>query len=189
MNNLLNKSFGFWAAAAVLVFSPLSFSFAMNSDLPVGSPAASSSSVTSGTYWVPVAEQFSRLALFELPYVEVKKSSDEIELEYEIPKELTGARNKVKFKGDVKSDGPVTLSGSYGTMECPSSNDFSNCAVSYRDLTFDAEARTALLQSISQNDDELHGRQMVAARFQFGGEPHGFVRLNETPTRTAATAK
>ena len=77
--------------------------------------------------------------------------------------------------------GKLVLQGDYGRMECSGPEDFSNCAVSYQGLNFDASARTALLQSISANDEELRKRELVAARFQFGGEPHGFLRVLNQP--------
>lgn len=135
-----------------------------------------------GVYWVPVGQQLSQFALFNISKVSVKIGEDKVAVEYELPHELTGAANKIELEGPLQKSGPVVLQGDYGRMECPTPTDFSDCAVSYRDLNFDAEARTALLASISSNDEELRKRELVAARFQFGGEPHGFLRvLNGQP--------
>jgi len=130
-----------------------------------------------GVYWVPVGQQLSQYALFTLPHVEIKVLAEKIKVEYELPLELTGTPNKVEFEGPRPLSGPMVLEGDYGTMECPRSEDFSSCAVTYRQLKFNAEVRSALLQSLSQNPEELRKRQAVAARFQFGGEPHGFLRV------------
>lgn len=132
-----------------------------------------------GVYWVPVGQQLAQFALFDIPKVAVKTDEDTVKIEYDLPPELTGTVHKVEFEGPRSKLGPVVLTGDYGKMECPAAGDFSNCAVSYRDLNFDASARTALLQSISKNDEELRKRELVAARFQFGGEPHGFLRVFE----------
>ena len=133
----------------------------------------------SAVYWVPVGQQLAQFALFEIPQVTVNSDEETVKIEYALPPELTGTVHKLEFEGPRSKLGPVVLTGDYGKMECPTANDFSNCAVSYRDLNFDASARTALLQSISRSDDELRKRELVAARFQFGGEPHGFLRVFE----------
>jgi|GEM_PF-5031258 len=131
----------------------------------------------SGVYWVPVGQQLSQFALFSIPEVEMNVEDGRVRLEYELPHELTGAPNVIELEGPNVESGTMVLTGAYGRMECSAPNDFSNCAVTYRDLNFDASARTALLQSISKSDEELRKRELVAARFQLGGEPHGFLRI------------
>jgi hypothetical protein len=138
--------------------------------------------VKGGVYWVPVGPRLAQFALFDIPKVAIESGEDTVKIQYDLPPELTGTAHKVEFEGPRSKLGPVVLTGDYGKMECPAANDFSNCSVSYRDLNFDASARTALLQSISKNDEELRKRELVAARFQFGGEPHGFLRVLEQQT-------
>lgn len=162
--------------AGLLLLCPLSFASGYGDESGEGETKPA-------VYWVPVGTQLSQFALFSLPKVKTKISDDKIKVEYELPRELTGAINVVEFEGPRQSGGPIILTGEHGKMQCPTPEDFSDCAVTYRDLTFDAETRTALLSSISNSDEELQKRELVAARFQFGGEPHGFLRvLNGQPT-------
>lgn len=138
---------------------------------------------TSGVYWVPVDKQLSQYSLFDLDSVRVNESPEKIEIEYELPVELTGATNKVKFVGQVPESGAMILKSPYGTMECPTPKNFESCAVSYGGLTFNEQARTELLQAISKDNTELQKRQLVAMRFQHGGEPHGFIRVKRSSSR------
>ena len=133
--------------------------------------------IKTGDYYVPVAEQLNEYALFPLTDIEIEHEGDDVEIEYDLPVELTGVVNRIEFKGVVPASGPMILNSNYGKMECPAANDFSNCAVSYKNLNFDDRALTKLLEQISASDDELNKRQLVAQRFRFGGEPHGFVRV------------
>lgn len=130
-----------------------------------------------GVFWIPVGQQLSQFALFNLSYLEVIDNGESIRINYELPQELTGAVNKIEFEGPKVKRGPLLMSGVQGRIECSDPNDFSNCLVYYRDLNFDGTARTALLQSLSSNDEDLRKRELVAARFQFGGQPYGFLRI------------
>lgn len=141
------------------------------------SASATEQTRTSGIYWVPVSKQLSQFSSFDLEEIKVVETAEKVSIEYDLPLELTGAPNKVKFEGAVPASGKLILKSDYGVMECPKAGEFKNCAVSYGGLNFNEQARTELLQSISKSNDELQKRQLVAMSFQHGGEPHGFIRI------------
>lgn len=141
--------------------------------------------VVSGEYWVPVAEEISEFASFPVK-VKFVKGEKTVSVEYDLPLELTGLPNHVKFEG---AQGTKLLNGQYGQMECLAPGDFSNCAVNYGNLKFDEQARTALLAAISSGPEEVQKRQMVAMRFQSGGEPAGVLSVRDDGEDAAQSQK
>lgn len=131
-----------------------------------------------GTYSVPVAKNLEKLALFPLPHVMVNRQRDLLVIRYTLPTELTGPANEIEFRGPLPQSGPVLLTGRHGKMECPDVNDLAQCEVFYKDLNFDAKARSTILKSIAKDPTELKDRELVAMAFEAGGEPHGILTVN-----------
>lgn len=156
-----------------VIFAALYFSFL---------PLANAETIEfPGTYRVPVTEQLTEFALFPLPSVSVDKTDSQVKIQFALPAELTGHPLPVTLEGPRNLTGPLILTGPYGRMECPAADDLSECAVSYASVPFDQAARDSFLKSISKSQDELRKRQLVAERFQFGGEPHGILHVEDQP--------
>lgn len=144
------------------------------------------------TYWVPVTPDLIQFSVFPIERAEVKDLGAEIEVEYDLPQELTGTLNRITLKGSKVGSGPLTLSSRQGIMVCPNALKFHNCEIAYKNLKFDPVLRSTRLSAIASSAEELQKRERVAEMFQNGespalilrplivgdgGEPHGFLTI------------
>lgn len=121
-----------------------------------------------GYYVVPVTPaSLMRYAIFSDVRVRAKeKDNGLVKLGYQLPRELVGSEQWIEFEGRIVG-GVLTLSGDHGEGECDGNGGVGRCALRYKGLTFDHDARELYLQAISKSGQaELMARRLVAEQFE-----------------------
>lgn len=127
-------------------------------------------------YEVPVPAElapYSRFAMNEVRYV---RQGQRLKISYELPLELTGIKNQLKFEGAIGADGISRLEGSSGTMQCVDEAGIETCQVHYWAIRQDFSAVKRLLKSKRYSEEVLRGK-LAVARY-FGGVRESFSLLD-----------
>jgi hypothetical protein len=133
-------------------------------------PATSDERVTVD-YEVPVVDEALReFARFEIENYRARFKDDQLQVDYHLPTELTGAENHVTFRGPKGERHPRVLTGAgNSTMEC----EAGRCRVLYDGAKFDLPKREEILRSISKTEHEFTARLRVGESFR--ADPGGIV--------------
>lgn len=139
-----------------------------------------------GVYSVPVQdEKLKPYATFPSHAIEVKKSGDQVAIEYYLPGELVGTYTEINFEGTVKSDGSAELTNPEGTMTCASLKAPFTCKMKYSNLKIDPQAVEKYLKTVSKSPEEFKARMIVAGGF--GSDPVGILDVNEVASSEPKT--
>lgn len=126
-------------------------------------------------YTVPVAEELSEYASFELDNFKSKAENNEVEIKYKIPMVLTGVQQEVVFTGQVDDKAySNTLSGPNGKMVCTKGlMEAVKCEVTYADLLTDEDKAIETIKKISKDNSEVFGR--IEVMKAFSSDPVGII--------------
>ncbi len=153
-------------AGVLTLFSP-SAGLALSTDGVVNPQVRSR-----GGYEVPTEnEELKEYAKFDFADIKVTQKNGRTRVSYTLPAELLGQPQKVRFEGFQGLQG--VLVSENGEMKCENVAELTNCAVSYRNLKLDADAREEHLRSISSSSEELSKRLLLA--MSFDRDPHGIL--------------
>ena len=125
------------------------------------------------TYTVPVAPGLESLARFDIEY-KTRVAHGRREVEYTLPRELTGREIEIEAAGPATAD--AVLTGDFSYMRCTTAE----CLVSYPNLALDENEVRSFLAAQGVGEEELTGRMEVFARFR-GGDPAGVIHLPPKP--------
>ncbi len=130
-----------------------------------------------GTYEVPVTPELKPFAEYPLSKVQVKEMENgDSRISYELPLELTGVPNEIRFVGKFQPDGSGTFTGNSGSMVCsPKTDADPKCVVHYLSVQQNLDAVRLALQKFPL--EEQAPRMQVA--MAFGGDLEGFIRIQE----------
>lgn len=126
-------------------------------------------------YTVPVSEELSQYAIFELDGFKSKSHHNEVEIKYKIPKVLTGVQQEVVFTGQVDDKAySNTLSGPNGKMVCTKgATEAIKCEVTYVDLLTDEDKAVETIKELSKDNAEVFGR--IEVMKAFSSDPVGII--------------
>ena len=131
-----------------------------------------------GTYEVPVTPELKQFAEYPLSKVQLKElDNGNTRISYELPLELTGVSNEIRFVGKFLPDGSGEFTGNSGTMVCtPNTDADPKCVVQYYAVKQDLNGVRQALQKFPV--EEQAPRLQVA--IAFGGDLEGFVRIQKS---------
>lgn len=117
-------------------------------------------------YDVPVSDELKPYATFEIKDVKSRTRDGVQEIRYDLPLELTGAKNTVH----LRSIGNDRFAAPNAEALCT----LDTCTITYKDLAIDATAAANLISARSATPNELESRIKVFERFS--GDPVGVIR-------------
>lgn len=130
-------------------------------------------------YEVPVDKDLAPYARYEIREYGKAVKGDTLELSYQLPLELTGVPQVVKFSGKIaEGEEPYVLSGENGTLKCDSEDAvlrLQSCAVKYHDVQVDLNAVAKVLRAQKLSPEAVDGKMRVAALFREGGGDIGGI--------------
>lgn len=130
-------------------------------------------------YDVPVEAELAPYARYEIRNYGKAIKGDVLELSYELPLELTGVPQVVKFAGKIaKGNEPYELDGDFGHMTCGRMDPElrrQSCAVKYHDVNVDLSAVAKVLRAQKLSPEAVDGKMRVAALFHEGGGDIGGI--------------
>ena len=128
--------------------------------------------VFGASYDMPVdTPEQAEYAHFEMKNFTMSRDNKSLSFQYDLPLEVTGVLNTVKFQGPLDGSNLAKLNGDKANAVCDLVK--STCRIRYHDLKIDSDLIEARLKAMNLSPEELSGRLSVAAIFR--GDPIGFL--------------
>lgn len=157
-------------------FNACTLAFLILSSAAFGANRDASTTYKNAFYWIPVRQELTQYAGFQLQDFSERLRDSTLKIEYNLPAELTGQLTQVEFEGPATPNaaGKIELRGPHGTLLCETSRK--SCQANYRDLAIDKNAVKLQLEKISKSPEEFSARMSVAESFSTEGV--GFILYN-----------
>ncbi|KYG68811.1 hypothetical protein AZI87_06170 [Bdellovibrio bacteriovorus] len=126
----------------------------------------------SAVYEIPGVED-PDLAHYEIESLKLDINEDDIRIDYVLPLDLTGAKNRIRAEGVIGPDSKANLRGPHSDFVCDLIQE--KCDVRYNDLTIDESLVRARLEGKKLSSTQIEQRLQVTRRFS--GDPIGIIHL------------
>lgn len=133
--------------------------------------SASSLAASDASYEVPGFPPGS--SMYDMDF-KLDFNGDQVSARYELPLDLTGARNRIEAVGTFSEPGVVLLKGPKAELICNLS--LSRCDARYRGLQIDLDAVKIRLEKRGLNPEQVNFGLSVSRRFE--GDPIGVIHLS-----------
>lgn len=100
---------------------------------------------------------------------------DRVSARYELPLDLTGARNRIEVRGTFSEPGVALLQGQKGEILC--NFNLNKCDARYKDLNIDLDQVRQRLVSQGFSADQVELGLTISRRFE--GDPIGIIHLSK----------
>lgn len=123
-------------------------------------------------YEVPGFED-TDLSMYDIHSLKLDIEGDQVSIDYTLPLELTGVKNRIRAEGTLVDAVTAVLKGSNSDLTC---NLFAKtCDVRYRNLMIDPVLVKERLQSQNMHPVEIETRLAITRKFS--GDPIGIIHL------------
>lgn len=123
-------------------------------------------------YEVPGFEE-TDLSMYDLYSLKLEINGDQVSIDYSLPLELTGAKNRIRAVGTLVDKNTAILKGPHSDLTCNLAAK--KCDVRYNDLTIDHSLVKEILQSQNLQPSEVQTRLEITRKFS--GDPIGVIYL------------
>ncbi len=142
------------------------------------SPSTCLSTVVGATdYMVPMDDQKDSSESFIMKNISYRRCGDSVQVKYELPQDLTGAKNVVRMAGSFQhATNTLELSGPQGQASCvPRTDGAMKCDVKFQKLELNPGQAAELLNQKNLNSNDLQKKLEAVGRFS--GNPVGFFTV------------
>lgn len=110
---------------------------------------------------------------YEIHRLKLEVDGDQASIDYSLPLELTGAKNRIRAKGSLTDSGVAVLNGPHSDITCDLISK--KCDVRYNDLKIDLVRLKEILQARNFSPSERDTRLSISRKFS--GDPIGVIHL------------